>query len=696
MAEDNKTSTQMEALLKSVTSYEREFKKWETRVEKILRRYRDEERSNDRGEGETRFNILWSNVSTLVPATFSRLPQPDVARRFNDSDPVGRVSSLVLERALEYEVTHYADYRATMRQCVHDRFLGGRGTAWARYEPHIKAAQEQLPIDGAEVTEDIDSPKEELDYECAPVDYVHWKDFGHTVARTWEEVSQVWRRVYMQMPAKIERFGEEKAKKIPKDAKPKDGRYQNQSKDGETDDGSWIYELWDKDEMCAYWFHKSMKDILDERDDPLGLEEFFPCPKPLYATLTNETLVPVPDFCLYQDQAKELDVLSDRIDGLAKMLQVKGVYDASADKSIGRLFTEGGNGNLLPVKNWSAFAEKNGLKGQVDVFDLTPIAKALEIAYKAFEQAKNQIYDITGISDIIRGVTEASETATAQQIKGQYANLRLRSMQEGVALFATQLLQLKAQIMCAKFDPQTLVKMSSAEQLAKGDQVLLQQAMELLIGPERMQDPEAQGSNPMRAFRISIAADTLVQIDEQSEKENRMEFLTAVGGALKMMAEVGMQAPQLIPLMLELLKFGVTGFKVGKTVEGMFDETVEKLKAELAQKAQQPPPPDPKVEAEKAKAQAAMKMAQMDIQKKQAEIQLDGQKMNMEMQHDQQRMAMDGQIMQQEMGMKQAAMRQDMELQQQQGQMKQHQAQAGHALKMQQMKEQAKMKPRPQ
>ena len=73
-----------------------------------------------------------------------------------------------------------------MKQSVLDRFLGGRGTAWARYEPHIRASKTQTPVNGVEVTEDIDEPQEELDYECAPVDYVNWKDFGHSQARTWE------------------------------------------------------------------------------------------------------------------------------------------------------------------------------------------------------------------------------------------------------------------------------------------------------------------------------------------------------------------------------------------------------------------------------------------------------------------------------------------------------------------------------
>ena len=606
----------LEKYLNVITAYEKEFKKWETRSHKILKRYRDDQRFQDRGDGEVQFNILWSNVQTLVPATYSKIPQAVVSRRFKDNDPVGRVASLLLERSLDFEINNYPDFRSTMKAAVLDRFLGGRGTAWARYEPHIKASQEQLPQDGAEITEDVDLPGEELDYECAPVDYVHWKDFGHNVARTWEEVSVVWRSVYMQMAAKEERFPEFAAK-IPKDARPSEDRYPKQQQSVSEDEGSWIIELWDKDKKKVFWFHRKMKDFLDEREDPLGLQDFFPCPRPLYATLTNESLVPVPDFSLYQDQARSLDTLADRIYGLINMLQVKGVYDAT-QKELARVFTEGANGVLIPVKNWAAFAEKNGLKGAVDIMDLDPIARALKEAYTAFGQVIQFIYQITGIADIVRGVTDPNETLGAQEIKKNFVGLRLGDMKMGVALFATQLIQLKAQIQVAKFSPETILKFSAADQLSPEDQQLIPQAMGLLVGPERLQNPDApQGPNPMRSFRIEVAADSLVQIDEQEDKQNRMELMTAFGTFLEKGSQVVMVAPQAAPLIVEVGKYVFQSFKVGKAVEGTFDNLLDQLN----QQAQNPQPPKPDPEMAKVEQEGKLKseQMQMDAQMKQKE-----------------------------------------------------------------------------
>ena len=130
--------------------------------------------------------MLWANVNTLKAATFSRMPKADVSRRFKDNDPVGRVASTILERAMDFEITHYGDLKHCLEASVYDRFLGGRGTAWVRYEPVI----ESMDYETSEQDEESDEAAEYLDTESAPVDYVHWKDFGHEPARTWDEIGR--------------------------------------------------------------------------------------------------------------------------------------------------------------------------------------------------------------------------------------------------------------------------------------------------------------------------------------------------------------------------------------------------------------------------------------------------------------------------------------------------------------------------
>lgn len=588
------------------SQYEKEFAKWEGRVEKILKRYRDDRTTTT---AQSHYNILWANVSTLKAATFSRMPKPDVSRRHKDNDPVARVASMLLERALDFEIANTEDFHHALASCVSDRFLGGRGTAWIRYEPVIETEQFQV----SEEDEQSESVGEYLDIEQAPVDYVHWRDFGHCYGRTWPEVTCVWRRVYLNRSALKERFPEEQFdmlwKQIPLDASPDEPR---QKMTEGTTKQALIYEVWCKESKCVYWISKSMGKILDKRDDPLGLEEFFPCPEPIYSTLTNESLVPVPDFTLYQDQANELDVLTDRIKGLVDALKVRGFYDA-ANPDLNRLFTEGDNNTLIPVKNYAAFAEKGGLQGAVTFVDLAPIANALNVAYQAMGQVKQQIYDITGISDIIRGASVASETATAQQIKGQYATLRLKTYQDEVARFASQILRIKAQIICQQFQPETIMKIGGAELLSQTDQQLVPQAIELLK------------NNPMRTFRVEIATDSMLYADEQQEKQDRVEFMQATGAFIEKAIQGAQQVPELTPLLMDLLKFGVQGFRVGRTLEGEFDTFADAEKEKQMQRASQPPAPQPP-SPEMIKAQADQQKMQMEAQIKQMEMQAEAQR----------------------------------------------------------------------
>jgi hypothetical protein len=599
---------------KTIMGYERQYKRWEARADRIVKKYKDDSRY-DRNPN-ARFNILWSNVQTIQPAIFARLPRPDVSRRFRDNDPIGRVASMMLERALEFEIEHYGDYKSAMNNAVLDRLLGGRGVSWVRYEPHFSADEPGEPDDGFQVTEDSDEAEtpegmenenpERIEYECAPVDYVHWKEFGHTPgARTWEEVTAVWRKVYMSRPALVERFGEELGYKIPLDTKPADDKNSYKPMDGVYE--AVIYEVWDKETGKVLWLSKSLGKIIDERDDPLQLENFFPCPKPLYSTLTTDSLEPIPDFVIYQDQARELDTLCDRIDGLINALKVRGVYDASSSE-LQRLFSEGENNTLIPVDNWQAFAEKQGMRGAIDLVDITPFAQALAQCYQAMEQVKGQIYELMGIADIQRGQTDPNETLGAQIIKSNNASGRLKTMQHAVVDFATTILSIKAQIICNHFTDETLVQISGAMQLSDQDKQLIPQAIALL------RDESSKN------FRIEVTSDSMIYQDEQQEKQDRVAFLAAVGQYMQMALPAAQAAPELTPMLVEMLKFGVTAFKAGKQLEGIIDETADKLRETAQQQSQQPKQPPVELQKVQMEQQAEMQKLQMQAQIEQAKI----------------------------------------------------------------------------
>jgi hypothetical protein len=364
-----------------------------------------------------------------------------------------------------------------------------------------------------------------------------------------------------------------------------------------------VWEIWSKTTKQVFWVSEGYSKTLDIKDDPLGLDNFWPCPKPLFSTQTTETLVPIADYSLYQDQAEEIDMLTNRIAMLVEAVKVVGVYDAS-QQGVQRMLSEGVNNQLIPVDTWAAFAEKGGLKGVVDFMPLDSVLQALRECYAAREQAKQVVYEITGLSDIIRGASMASETATAQQIKSQYASLRLKRLQTEVAQFASEVLRIKAQIMCDFYAPQTLVEMSGI--MGTMDAQYAEQAIMLLK------------SEPARGFRIEVASDSLVEMDEATEKQSRIEFLGAVGQFMDRALPVTQQVPELAPLMGEMLMFGVRAFKGGRMMESAFDEAMAKLNAPK-------PPEQPQPDPEQMKAEAMMQVEQGKMQLEQAKIQTQGQ-----------------------------------------------------------------------
>ena len=120
-------------------------------------------------------------------------------------------------------------------------------------------------------------------------------------------------------------------------------------------------------------------------------------------------------------------------------------------------------------------------------------------------------------------------------------------------------------------------------------------------------------TEPARNFRIEVASDSLVEIDEQSEKTNRLEFLQAAGGFLQQAMPVAMQAPQMAPLLAEMLLFGVRAFRASRPLEAAFDTAMAQLSQPQPQQPQGPSP-------EEQQAQAQMQIEQGKMQLEQAKI----------------------------------------------------------------------------
>jgi hypothetical protein len=357
----------------------------------------------------------------------------------------------------------------------------------------------------------------------------------------------------------------------------------------------------------------------------------------LLATTTTGTMIPVPDYCEYEDQAQELDNLTQRIYLLTKACKAVGVFNAEF-KELARMFSEGVDNKLFPVTGWAAMSEKGGLKGAIDMMDTSQIIVTLRELYAAREQVKQSIYEIMGISDILRGSSKAQETLGAQQLKANFGSLRLRSAQGDVARFATDVFKLKAQIICKFYPPELIVEMSGVMNTQDGQNPeLLQAAIQML------------SNSTIRDFHIQVEADSLAQIDEQAEKQAAAEAVETIGSFLQSSLPIMQSVPEMLPMMSEMLLFLVRRFRAGRGMEGAIEQAMKALSDKAAQAAQQPQqnPEMMKLQADQQAEQMRMQaQAQTEQMKMQADAQLTQVKAQLDMQMQQAKVQAEMQLQQ--------------------------------------------------
>ncbi len=337
------------------------------------------------------------------------------------------------------------------------------------YAPLDKAEQVQTDAAGAYVMR----PQEEIESEQWVMDYVHWRDFGWTPgARTWAEVYCVWRKVYMTRSELVGRFGKEIGDAIRLDySGPKSQGQDSQNKEQQFYKKATIYEIWDSTNRRTCWLAKSYDgDLLDDRPYPLKLSGRFPCQKPVFATQTNTTVAAVPDYLMYQDQAQEMDRLTQRLYVMMDALQVKFLYPGNSPE-IQKLLQDAGELDGIPIETSLLQTVNGDLSKLVWFWPVDVLIKAMNELLAARERVKQDAYEITGISDIARGATDPNETATAQQLKAQTGAVRVRDRQQNFAQFVRDGLRIGSDIIVNHFTPESIAQVCDLKTVPESDWV---------------------------------------------------------------------------------------------------------------------------------------------------------------------------------------------------------------------------------
>ena len=655
-----------------LTAAKKELDKWHRKARKIVKEFRAErmETSGIDPSMERRFNLFSANVNILSTALLNQVPKPTVNREFKDpQDDVGRVACRILERALEaHNGRNFASYNI-LKQVVQDMLVPGCTTSWHTYHAEIQVKTEEP----TEEQLSIDPEAEALEYdevvgEQVKDEYVYWEDLVWSPARTWEEVRWIARKIYMSRDELTKRFGEKLGKEVPLDYSPKKNEVRVETRNVIFQQAT-IYEIWDKPSEQVIWFSEHMDKLLDQKPDYLELDDFFPCPQFLVSTVSNGQYIPIPDYHYASDQYRELNEINTRMGLLVRACRVAGVYD-KASPQLPSLLNNAAENTLVPVDQWAAFAEKGGIKGVVDWIPLDQIVLTLDQLLKNREDVKQQIYEITGMADIIRGTSKASETLGAQKIKAQYASMRIQDRQKNVVEYASTVFDIQAQLMRKHMSVEEIAKLAQVAFMGEDEQ-LVQAGMQLLKEPDFI-------------LRARVESDTLSDIDFQAEKQDRQEYMQVITNFLeKMMPAMG--DPSIGPFLLQLLQFSLAGFKIGKKFEGELDRTFARMTQQMQQ-----PQPSPEEQKMQQEMQLAQQEAELEAQKmqtemgfKQQEAQLDQQAKMMELEFKKKELELEMQKLQMEMQMEEQKMGMEMQGQQAQMQLDQQVAQQNATTSMQ-------------
>jgi hypothetical protein len=595
------------------------FEKFHKQAQRAVDRFLDDKR---KGEGEApgtaplyRLNLYHSNIETLQSMLFAKIPKAEADRRFYDpNDDVARVAAEMITRIIQNDMNDPDDkLNDVLKSALQDRLITGLGSGRVKYyieeTPTVDPATGQPALDPT-----TQAPVMQKSDEWCDTIYVHWRDILWSPSRVASELRWKAFRSYMTKEDVAKRWGEDVAELIPyaKSAPrlnaDKLADLENPNPEAE------IWEIWDSVSKTTFWVVEAYDKFLGQEPDPMELGGFYPDAKPMLANTSTSKYLPKPDFYFAQDLYSEIDELETRIALLTQAAKCVGVYDRSS-KDIGRMLKEGVENELIPVDNWAMFAEKGGLKGMTDWLPLEAVVIAISTLSAQQVSRINQLYQVTGFSDIMRGqATQPNVTATEQRIKDKFGSGRIQAIQEEFATFAADLLNKKVQLIQRFYDADRIKKLSNI--MNTPDAKMADQAIALIKNPDEFN------------VRISVKSESMAQENTDAIREQRAALMQGMAQFMGMAAPLLEQSPESAPFLLELLSFSVAGFNGAAEMEGVIDQFGAQLKQSIAAKAAAPPPPpppDPAVIKAQADAQTAQAKIQADAQMQQQKLQSDAQ-----------------------------------------------------------------------
>ena len=673
-------------------------------AEESIRVYNAKKHINILNDAERRLNVWWYCTNTLLPAYYSSTPKAEVNLRKRSGGLKYELGAVILERNIQYALDQYFNFDDVGYLAALQFLLTGQAVLWARYSAKFESVVQQFslirsPGDGMlidamgqpyngpldDVVEEgnivtVTQAFERKVDEKAVLELVHYPDYYCNDARSQQEIEWQARRAYLDRDQVEEKFGKDVANRLSFSSHPNASLQRSYKKDDTFEGKAELFEIWCEASGKVYWLAKgSEKPIIESSSPPIEFDKFYPC-SVIAQSCDPDSVIPVSDYSHCKDQILEVERLTTRIHALTQAIRTNALYDSALGNQVQELLT--GDLKLTPTNNWPSYKAKGGLNNSIEFMNIEPFVNGLTVLQNARQVALERLYETLKVSDLLRGTSDQYKSATANRLENQWSSLGLIVRQNMFTKFVSDAIQNLGAIIASQFDEERLMEIGDAERLIaeslyKPEMPMPAEQAEL-TGFEAMGQPEGGEAPPMpmlpapqassvptemdikmvedeiievfrdtkeRCYRIQIASDSMVAIDQAQQQSEGAALLQAAGGFFEQMRSVIEQYPPLLDFSIALFQNMIRRFKGGKELDGIFTKALQQV-GEIAkakeEAAKQPPPPDPTMIEMQARMQIAQIESQARLQAAQLEMQDKAAKNELAMQDQQLKIQKDG------------------------------------------------------
>ena len=708
-----------------ITQSESRRRKFIETSEESIRVYNAQKQVGILNDAERRLNVWWYCINTLLPAYYSSTPRAEVNLRKRTGGIPYELGSVILERNTQFVMDTHFDFDKVGYNAALQFLLTGQGVLWARYAAKFETVLEEMAVirdpsgqlidgSGRPYTGDTDILQagegniliasievEKKIKEKAVLDVIQYNDYNCSDARTEDEIEWQSRRAFLDRDQAEQLFGRDVADDLIYDSFPEVMKKDLARKEDKYEGKAELHEIWCEATNKVYWLQKTgEKAIIESSEPPTKFERFYPC-SVISQSTDPDSVVPVSDYAHVRDQILEVERLTTRIHAVTQAIRTNFLYDAAMGPTVEQLFA--GDLKGTPIINWPSYKGRGGLQAGVEFYPVEPFVNALNVLQGARGAALQQLYETLKVSDLLRGTSEQYKSATANRLESQWSSLGLVVRQNMFSKFISDAISNLGTIIAEQFEPETILEVGDADALIEptiyipppppappmpemgpegmppGDTGMMPPMAPppppapdplQLIDDMKQQIIGLLRDNKKRSYRIQIATDSMIAIDQQQQQRDGAMLIQQAGQFFDQMRGLVDQYPPLLDFSISLFQNMIKTMKGGKELDGIFTKAMQQV-GEIAkakeEAAKQPPPPDPttlevqgRLQIAQVESQAKLQVMQMEMQDKATKNQLAYQDQQLKMQRDQlsaqldiQKQQTDEYYKQQELGLQQ-------------------------------------------